>query len=261
MQNTKLTFHDLDITWLANAKLQISQKRTTIEEAAKSAKFIKDEQIIQKPISRQTLSKAFTSRSEEIKQHAPGAFEQIQKGSLPYIKLMNTIIDTYKDDSCGITNMWQMVNETEISNEIGYISRPIVANIYDQLGLTMTPIVKPNKLRFRYEVNMPNAIWHGDIHEITLDSEKLPLFALLDDYSRFIVAWKILPDKTSSSVRDVFIDAINEFGKPLTYWSDNGPENRGELQSFLDDQNIVHFFTKPYNPQANGLKIVQPLMK
>ena len=107
-------------------------------------------------------------------------------------------------------------------------------------------------MRISYEVNMLNPIWHGDIHEITFDSERLPLFALIDDYSRFIVAWKILSDKTSSSVRDVFIDAINEFVKPLTCWSDNGPENREELQSFLDDQNIVHVFTKPYVPQANG---------
>ena len=120
MQSTKLTFHDLDINWLANTKPQISQKRTTIEEAAKSAQFIKDEQIIQKPISCQTLSKAFTSRAEEIKNLSPNAFHIIKRGSLPYIKLTNLIIDKYEEDSCRITNMWDMVNETEIFNEIGY---------------------------------------------------------------------------------------------------------------------------------------------
>ena len=81
MQSTKLTFHDLDINWLANTKPQIPQKRTTIEEAAKSAQFIKDEQIIQKPISHQTLSKAFTSRTEEIKNHSPNSFRIIKKRS------------------------------------------------------------------------------------------------------------------------------------------------------------------------------------
>ena len=81
MQSTKLTFHDLDINWLADIKLQISQERTTIEEAAKSAQFIKHEQIIQKPISRQTLSKAFTSRAEEIKNLSPNAFHIIKRAS------------------------------------------------------------------------------------------------------------------------------------------------------------------------------------
>ena len=57
-----------------------------------------------------------------------------------------------------------MVNETEISNEIGYISHPIIADIHNQIELTTTPIVQSNKMRTNYEVNIPNAIWHGDIH-------------------------------------------------------------------------------------------------
>ena len=249
MMNVK----DLDIEWLSQTKSQISKRLLTVETAAKNAVFLKDNQYIQKPISRQTLSKAFKIRSDEIENHSPGSFQIIKRGSLPYIKLSTFIFDEYNKDKCGITNMWRQVNSSAaITNEIGYVSRPIVADIYQNYNLAMKPVLKPKKKRHQYEVSMPNAIWHGDIHDINVGDEIGHLFALIDDYSRFVVGWKILDDKTSLSITRVFQEACANYGAPLTYWSDNGPENKGDLQEYLEEHQILHVFTKPYNPQANG---------
>lgn len=47
--------------------------------------------------------------------------------------------------------------------------------------------------------------------------------------------------------------AINALGfAPFAFWTDNGLENFGEFQNFLDRNQIEHITITPYSPRENG---------
>ena len=112
---------------------------------------------------------------------------------------------------------------------------------------------KNPKIRFRYEASSVNAIWHGDIHYIIFNYEIKYLFALIDDKSRFITGWGMFEHKTCFNCIQVFNKAIENYGRPLCYFSDNGKENVGSpMKAFLHHFEIRHITTIPGNPEANG---------
>ncbi|KAK8889031.1 hypothetical protein M9Y10_033774 [Tritrichomonas musculus] len=104
----------------------------------------------------------------------------------------------------------------------------------------------------RYEAEYCNAIWHGDVHFFHND-QKRPIFALIDDKSRFIIYCDKISNKSSETIRECFIQAINQYGLPYTYWSDNCGENVGKiLIELFKLYNINSTFTDSYTPQQNG---------
>ena len=103
-----------------------------------------------------------------------------------------------------------------------------------------------------YEVNMPNAIWHGDLHEVVRMGEMRYLYMLIDDYSRFITAYAYFDTKEAWRTTEIFNTACQQYGDPLVYWSDNGTENEGDFKKNLQEKGIEHIYTRPYHPQANG---------
>ncbi len=86
------------------------------------------------------------------------------------------------------------------------------------------------------------------------------LSTVLDDYSRFIVAWRLC---TSMSAKDVSntlddariftgIDQVKVKHKPRLL-SDNGPcYIASELSSYLADNGMTHTRGRPYHPQTQG---------
>lgn len=79
----------------------------------------------------------------------------------------------------------------------------------------------------RYATEYTNAIWHGDIHFFRNDQSR-PIFGLIDDKSRFKLFCSRVSDKTAKTVKNAFQKAIDAYGIPYTYWSDNGGENQGD---------------------------------
>ena len=77
---------------------------------------------------------------------------------------------------------------------------------------------------------------------------------LIDDFSRYIVDFKIGQYKNAQLVLECFEESVSSVGRaPLIYWSDNGLENlAGIVQDYLRSHNIKHIRTKPRNPQSNG---------
>jgi transposase InsO family protein len=107
------------------------------------------------------------------------------------------------------------------------------------------------KLRCKYEASFVNLIWHADIHFLTKDNNSL-LYAIIDDASRFIVGWDILGSKHAVATCAVAKKAMKRFGKPYTFWTDNGGENRGRFKQYLEKHTIYSVFTEPYKPEQNG---------
>ena len=86
------------------------------------------------------------------------------------------------------------------------------------------------------------------------------LSTILDDYSRFIVAWRLCTSMSASDVADTLDDALCFTGldqvkvrhKPRLL-SDNGPcYISGELSDYLQENGMTHTRGRPYHPQTQG---------
>jgi len=86
------------------------------------------------------------------------------------------------------------------------------------------------------------------------------LSTILDDYSRYIIAWKLTTSMTASDVKDTLDEAVSETGvdkikvkhKPRLL-SDNGPcYLSGELKSYLEKREMTHTRGAPYHPMTQG---------
>jgi transposase InsO family protein len=86
------------------------------------------------------------------------------------------------------------------------------------------------------------------------------LSTILDDYSRFIISWRLCTSMAATDVTDTLDDALEITGlnqacinhKPRLL-SDNGPcYVSGQLADYLKDQNMTHTRGRPYHPQTQG---------
>jgi transposase InsO family protein/transposase-like protein len=86
------------------------------------------------------------------------------------------------------------------------------------------------------------------------------LSTILDDFSRYIIAWELCPTATAEDVKRSVERAISMSGikhvdiinRPRLL-SDNGPCYVSRpLKDYLDEQKIEHIHSRPYHPQTQG---------
>ncbi len=86
------------------------------------------------------------------------------------------------------------------------------------------------------------------------------LSTVLDDYSRYILSWKLCTGMSTDDVTDTIDLAITESGMDHVYvrhrprlLSDNGPcYISGDLKDYLIDNDLTHTRGRPYHPQTQG---------
>jgi putative transposase len=86
------------------------------------------------------------------------------------------------------------------------------------------------------------------------------LISVLDDYSRFILAWDLKRDMTAQSISEVVQQAVEWTGMEKVpvedrtrLLSDRGPGFLARaLEDYLRTLEIRHIYCSPYHPQTNG---------
>jgi putative transposase len=86
------------------------------------------------------------------------------------------------------------------------------------------------------------------------------LSTIIDDYSRFILAWRLCTGMSADDVKQTLDDAIafTGIGQPTVLHrprllSDNGPCFVSKaLKQYLDEEGIDHTRGKPYHPMTQG---------
>jgi putative transposase len=86
------------------------------------------------------------------------------------------------------------------------------------------------------------------------------LSTVLDDFSRYIIAWKLTPTMGATDVTETLDEAIASTGMDQVkvrhrprLLSDNGPAYvSGELRDYLGDRAMTHTRGRPYHPQTQG---------
>ncbi len=114
---------------------------------------------------------------------------------------------------------------------------------------------------FRDKTTRPNQLWQTDFTYLKVISwGQYYLSTILDDFSRYIIAWKLCTSMKVGDVTDTLELAVQASGcdqaavvhKPRLL-SDNGPGCiAGDLADWLQDNGMEHVRGAPYHPQIQG---------
>jgi len=112
---------------------------------------------------------------------------------------------------------------------------------------------------FTDKTTAPNQLWQTDFTYLkVIGWGWFYLSTILDDYSRYIIAWKLCTNmKVDDVTATLTLEAsgcnrANVVHKPRLL-SDNGPSYvSGDLAEWLEDQGMGHVRGAPYHPQTQG---------
>jgi transposase InsO family protein len=115
--------------------------------------------------------------------------------------------------------------------------------------------------QFKDKTTAPNQLWQTDFTYLkVIGWGWFYLSTVLDDFSRYIIAWKLCTTMKAEDVTETLDLALTASGcdqakvvhRPRLL-SDNGSSYlAGELAEWLDDKNIKHVRGAPYHPQTQG---------
>ena len=144
-----------------------------------------------------------------------------------------------------------------------YVSESTVFRILKRDGL-----IKPAEIvgfkagkEYHRKTKKPNELWATDCaHLKVVDWGWYYLVTVMDDYSRFILAWELKSDMASGSLIDVVQQAVDLTGMTdvpvddrTVLLSDNGPGYVSrQFGEYLRLVGVRHITAAPYHPQTNG---------
>ena len=115
--------------------------------------------------------------------------------------------------------------------------------------------------KFQHPTTAPNQLWQTDFTYLkVMGWGWFYLSTVLDDYSRYILAWKLCDGTAAKDVSDTLELALKASGlenanvrhRPRLL-SDNGPSYvSGELRDWLDERGMAHTRGRPYHPMTQG---------
>ena len=180
---------------------------------------------------------------------------------------------------------WNRITPEEVSRVLSIAlaspelsSRQLAVWITDHAGFSVSEstvyrILKREGLVKRQEVQLkaakeyhtkttrPHQLWATDASYFRVSGwGYYYLVTVMDDYTRFILAWKLQKNTTSNSLIEVVQDAIDETGmtevpveRRTNLLSDNGAGYVSRsFQEYLSLVGIGHILSAPFHPQTNG---------
>jgi len=115
--------------------------------------------------------------------------------------------------------------------------------------------------RFAQPTTAPNQLWQTDFTYLrVIGWGWFYLSTVLDDFSRYVLAWKLCPTMTATDVAATLRMALDAAGlaqagvqqRPRLL-SDNGPSYlSAQLASWLEQHGMAHTRGKPYHPMTQG---------
>ncbi|WP_170486480.1 MULTISPECIES: IS3 family transposase [unclassified Ruegeria] len=144
-----------------------------------------------------------------------------------------------------------------------FVSEASVYRILKSYDLITSPayVVLSAADEFHDKTTRPNQLWQTDFTYLkVIGWGWFYLSTILDDHSRYIIAWKLCTTMKTEDVTDTLDLALQASGcdqatvlhKPRLL-SDNGSSYiSGELAEWLEDQKMDHVRGAPYHPQTQG---------
>lgn len=144
-----------------------------------------------------------------------------------------------------------------------FVSEASVYRLLKAHDLITSPafIVMKAASEFRDKTTAPNQLWQTDFTYLkVIGWGWFYLSTVLDDFSRYIIAWKLCTGMATSDVQDTLnlaldasgLETANVVHRPRLL-SDNGPSYiSGDLAEYLADKGMKHTRGAPYHPQTQG---------
>ena len=144
-----------------------------------------------------------------------------------------------------------------------FVSESSVYRLLKALDLITSPafVVIKAADEFKDKTTAPNQMWQTDFTYLkVIGWGWFYLSTILDDFSRYIIAWKLCTTMKADDVTDTLEMALQASGcdqanvahKPRLL-SDNGSSYiAGDLKEWMERQNMKHVRGAPYHPQTQG---------
>ena len=144
-----------------------------------------------------------------------------------------------------------------------FVSEASVYRILKSYDLITSPayVVLSAADEFKDKTTRPNQLWQTDFTYLkVIGWGWFYLSTILDDYSRYIIAWKLCTTMKAADVTDTLELALEASGcnnatviqKPRLL-SDNGSSYvAADLADYLDDKGMDHVRGAPHHPQTQG---------
>jgi len=115
----------------------------------------------------------------------------------------------------------------------------------------------PRKEGLRFEATRPLELAQMDILEFYINKLKVYLLLLQDDFSRFILGWRLTAETTIDCVIAVVQTAIGRYGKMEEILSDRGFvfyswKGCNRFEKYLETEGIHQAHARPHHPQTLG---------
>jgi len=145
-------------------------------------------------------------------------------------------------------------------NEGWFISESSVYRILKSRGLITSPthIVMAAADEFKDKTTRINQMWQTDFTYLkVIGWGWYYLTTILDDYSRYIIAWELCKNMKAGDVQDILDKALAITGLTIDQrprlLSDNGScYISGDLKEYLQNEKILHIRGKVHHPQTQG---------
>lgn len=142
-----------------------------------------------------------------------------------------------------------------------FISHETIRQVLHQEGL-IEPQLKIECHEYtRFEADSPNDLWQMDIlYVFVMGYGYYYLVNILDDYSRKIMHWELVPHATAHMTVAIFDQAIDCIGiTPKRILTDHGKQfftgegqRKGQFERFCERCEIQHVLARVHHPQTLG---------
>lgn len=136
------------------------------------------------------------------------------------------------------------------------ISTLTIRQVLEEAGYQIRRI-KERKEWQRFEAGRPLELVQIDIAEFYIHKQRVYLVLLLDDYSRFLLGFRLIEECNMEEIQGLVDEAISRYGKTEQILSDRGFVFHGwrginRFEKHLDELDIYHIHTSPHHPETIG---------
>ena len=203
-----------------------------------------------------------------LDRYAAGGLEALQDRKARPERVWNRIPDQVRQKVIAHALEQSELSPREVAvsftdREQTFISEASVYRLLKTEGLITSPafIVMKAADTFANPTTAPNQLWQTDFTYLKVTGWGwYYLSTVLDDFSRYIIAWKLCTTMAAADVTDTLDRALQASGLhqlPLNQrprlLSDNGPSYvASDLAEWLDEHGMQHTRGKPYHPMTQG---------
>jgi transposase InsO family protein len=222
------------------------------------------------PVQR-TLAQIGIPRStfyDWLDRYAAGGLDSLSDRRARPKRVWNRISDEVRDKVIDLALDKPELSPREVAvaftdSERSFVSESSVYRLLKAEGLVTSPafIVMKAAETFANPTTAINQLWQTDFTYLKVTGWGwYYLSTVLDDFSRYIVGWKLCTTMAASDVTDTLELALKASGleeassqnRPRLL-SDNGPSYvANDLAEWLDEQGMRHTRGKPYHPMTQG---------